>query len=251
MAGWSIDLTGKVALITGAGRGIGLAMAQALTAAGAAVAIQDIDLDIAKGEAASINAAGGRAIAIGGDVSDLAQAPPMVEQTIQSLGGLHILINNAALQRYDHWSTIPIDEAERQLRANLLTPLRLCQLVNDRFRSQQWGRIINLSSVQCRRGNPGMPVYAMTKSAIINLTSALAQDLGKLGITVNAIAPGVVATYRNETVLADQETVARWVKSIPVGRIGQPKDAAGLAVFLCSEAADYITGQTIFVDGGL
>lgn len=252
MAGLSFDLTGKIALITGAGRGIGLSIAKTFAAHGAAVAIHDIDLPVTQQEVESINASGGKAIAIGGDATDISIAPGLVDQTVAAFGGLHILVNNAGIQKNGSWLELTPEQILREWTANMLLPLRLSQFVNDRFRQQKWGRIVNLSSIQARRGNPNMLAYSMSKSAIQNLTGGLARDLAPYGVTVNALAPGWMDTLRNAGNFANEEDKIRIGRErIPVGRLGTPDDVAGIALLLCSDAGSYITGETIYIAGGL
>lgn len=245
-------LDGRVALITGAGRGIGLAMARTLAAVGASVAITDIDLPVAQSEADRINADGGRAIAIGGDVVDPAFAKQAVEQTLEQLGGLHILVNGAAIQFQQHWTEETLEQIEQQLAADLVTPLLLCKQVIPHFQQQRFGRIINMGSVQQKKANPGMMTYSLCKGALEKLTMGLARHLAKDQITVNCIAPGWInMTYRNRVDLSSPERAIERGQHIPVGRLGEPADFDGITLLLCGPAGEYITGQTIFVDGGM
>ncbi len=241
----------RVALITGAGRGIGLAMAQVLAAAGAAVAIQDIDLDVARAEADAINTAGGKAIALGGDATDVSLADRLVKDVGEQLGPTTILINNAGVQRYADFLDYPIDEMARQLNCNILFATRLCQLLVPQMIDSSWGRIINLGSIQGNKGNLNMPAYAMSKSAISTFTRALGRRYAQNGITANCIAPGYFYTARNMGNFPNPGDLEREGKHVPVGRIGQPEDCAGITLLLCSQAGEYITGQTIYVDGGM
>jgi NAD(P)-dependent dehydrogenase (short-subunit alcohol dehydrogenase family) len=247
----NFSIEGRVALLTGAGRGIGLAMAQALASGGAAVVIQDIDRDVAESEAESIRKSGAKALALGGDICDVEAAPAWVDQTIKHFGGIHILVNNAAIQSVVHWQKQPIDEMQRQFNANLFTPIRLCQQAVPHFRAQKWGRVINLGSIQQRRGNPTMLAYSLTKSAIDTFTKALARDVAGDEVTANLVAPGYFNTYRNRDHLKSPADVEEAGKRNPMKRLGEPRDCAGVALLLCSDAGAYITGQTIFVDGGL
>jgi NAD(P)-dependent dehydrogenase (short-subunit alcohol dehydrogenase family) len=248
----NFSMEGRIALITGSGRGIGLGMAHALAAAGCAVAIQDIDLEVAQEEAEKIEQAGGRAIALGGDVTDLALAPRLVQQTVEQLGGLHVLINNAAIQIARPWDELTLEEIERQIRADQILPLLLCQQAAPIFKAQRWGRVINLGSIQQRGGASGMIAYSMSKAALVQMTGALARSLAEHRVTVNLIAPGYYDTWRNRSNFAsEQEKVEKGRRWIPLGRLGQPEDCGGVALLLCSEAGEYITGQTIYVDGGM
>jgi NAD(P)-dependent dehydrogenase (short-subunit alcohol dehydrogenase family) len=245
-------LDGRVALLTGAGRGIGLAMAKALATAGCAVAIQDIDLEVARAEAKKINEQGGRAIALGGDVCDLSLPAKLVAEVVRELGGLHVLVNNAAIQDEKHWMKVTAEEMQQQIRADLVSPILFCQLVTPIFRKQRWGRIVNLGSVQQRAGNPDMLPYSLCKAAVEKLTTALARDLAGDQITVNLIAPGWINTYRNEhNFSSPQDKAEKGKRVVPIGRVGEPSDFAGVILLLCSDAGEYITGQWIYVDGGL
>ena len=246
-----LRVDGKVALITGAGRGIGLGMARALASAGAAVAIQDIDEAAAQQEARRINEQGGKAIALGGDLADLTLPRRLVADVVRQLGGLHILVNNGSIQSEQHWSEVSIEQIRREFDADLITPILLCQQAVPIFRAQRWGRIINLGSIQQIKGNPTMLPYSLCKSAMTRLTTALARDLGRDGITVNLIAPGWFDTHRNRHYFSDDQVKQREGARLPAGRIGRPCDVAGLTLLLCSDDGEYITGQSIHVDGGM
>ncbi len=248
------DLTGRAALLTGAGRGIGLAMARALAAAGSAVAIQDLDRDVAEREAAAINRAGrGRAVAFGGDVSDLTLPARLVADAVAALGGLHILVNNASVQTRQPWLEVPPDEIERQFRADLVSPVLFCQQVVPIFRGQKFGRIVNLGSVQQRKATLDMFPYSLTKGALEKMTIGLARTLAGDGITINQIAPGwITNTQRNKDDFKTPEEAAdAGRRAIPAGRLGDPTDFAGVVLLICSDAGAYMTGQNIFVDGGM
>jgi glucose 1-dehydrogenase len=244
------NLGGRVALITGAGRGIGLAIAKALASAGCAVAIQDLDEGVAAREAEAIVKSGGRAIPLGGDITDLALADKLVSLTARQLGGLHVLVNNASIQSQQHWTQLHRAEFDRTMHANVFMPIRLCQAAEPILRKQRWGRILNVGSIQQLTGNEVMLAYAMSKAAVENMTIALARDLGGDGVTVNNLAPGYYQTVRNPQ-LGTEEQRRQAGQRLPVGRVGQPQDAAGVALVLCSPAGEYITGQTIYVDGGM
>lgn len=247
------SLNGKVALLTAAGRGIGLGMARALASAGCAVAIQDIDLAVAEQEAQAIRDSGGRAVAIGGDMGEIDVVRGLIARTVSSLGGLHILINNAAIQKQKPWLEVTLEEMEQQWRVNMAAPILLSQEAALVFRAGGSGRIVNIGSIQQKVGNANMLPYSMSKAALENMTRALARDLAPQ-ITVNLIAPGYVNTWRNREDAriasgpADPDNIKRW---LPMARIGQPADFAGIVLLLCSDAGGYITGQSIFVDGGM
>ena len=242
---------GRVALTTGAGRGLGLGMANALAAAGAAVVIQDIAVDIAQAEADKIIAAGGRAAAIPGDATAPDYAAQVYQACCDKLGPPDILINNASIQHHVPFLQHSPESMQKHVDADILSAVKLCQLVIPHMQQQKWGRIINISSVQAKGGNAWMPIYAISKAGMENLTRGLARAFGHDGILVNCIGPGWMNTLRNQDGLADKERAMKHAQRMPVQRYGEPDDLAGVALLLCSPAGAYITGQTIYVDGGL
>jgi NAD(P)-dependent dehydrogenase (short-subunit alcohol dehydrogenase family) len=241
---------GKVALITGAGRGIGLGMAQGLASAGATVVIQDIELEVATAAAQAIVAEGGKALALGGDLTDLTLPERLVKQTVEQAGGIDILINNGAIQSSKHWLEMPLEEMKLQFDTDLVSPILFCRAAVPYMKAKKWGRIINLGSIQQRSANPHMLPYSLCKGSMEKLTKALGRDLARDKITVNCIAPGWINTYRNRHDFKDAQDVVEKGKHVPLGRVGEPYDFAGIVVLLCSSAGEYITGQNIFVDGG-
>lgn len=244
-------MDGRVALVTGAGRGIGLGIAQGLAAAGCAVAIQDIELGVAQAAVDHIQGQGGRALALDGDINDLALPERLITQTQEQLGALHVLVNNASVQHPIHWLELSIPDIENDLRADLVSPLVFCQQAVRVFRAQKFGRILNIGSIQGKGGNPKMLPYSISKAALEHMTRALARDVAKDGITLNLIAPGYFNTWRNRDEWKSEEDMEERGKWVPLERVGQPQDCAGVALLLCSEAGAYITGQTIYVDGGI
>lgn len=247
----NFNLDNRVALLTGAGRGIGRGIAQALASAGCAVAIQDIEKDVAQQAADEIVKNGGRAVALGGDITDLDLPRQLVEETQSQLGGLHILVNNAAIQIEKLWLELSREEIEQQIRADQIAPILLCQLATPIFQTQGWGRVLNIGSIQGLKGNPGMLGYSMSKGALENMTRGLGRDLVSHGITVNIICPGYFDTYRNRDQFPNEEEKKKRGEWVPAKRVGDPEDCGGIALLLCSDAGSYITGQTIYVDGGL
>jgi NAD(P)-dependent dehydrogenase (short-subunit alcohol dehydrogenase family) len=249
----SFRLDNRVALLTGAARGIGMGIARAFSAAGCAVAIQDIDAESANAAALEINSSGGKAVALVGDLADLSHVQSLIPSTLNQLGRLDILVNNGAIQQQGFLAgTLSIDEVEKQFRVNMTVPMYLLKEASQYFIDQQIaGRIINLSSVQSRKGDPRILPYSMTKAAIDNLTRTSARALAKHSITVNSIAPGMFNTVRNQSHFADPEKVEQIKQWLPLGRHGEPIDVAGAALLFASDAGSYITGQTLFVDGGL
>ena len=250
-------LAGKSALITGAARGIGLAFAEAYAAEGASVAIADIDLDRARHGARSI---GGSAIAVEMDVTSQASINDAVAETVDRLGRIDILVNNAAL-----FTCAPIVEIERADYArvfdiNVAGVLFTLQAVARHMIARGGGgKIINMASQAGRRGEPLVAVYCASKAAVISLTQSAGLDLIRHGINVNAIAPGVVdgehwdgvdaffAKYENKAPGQKKKEVGA---AVPFGRMGTPADLTGMAIFLATPEADYIVAQTYNVDGG-
>jgi NAD(P)-dependent dehydrogenase (short-subunit alcohol dehydrogenase family) len=249
----NLRLDGKSALVTGAGRGIGVGIAHALASAGCSVAVQDIDLAVAQSTADKISAeTGADVIALGGDITDLSLPPRAVRQTLDSLGGLHILVNNAAIQQEKDWTQFTVEEITRQVNADFISPILFCQQAVSIFKQQHFGRILNIGSIQQRVGNPDMLPYSMSKAALENLTRGLARVLAADGITVNLLSPGYFNTHRNrEHFKTPQDLIDRGKKYVPMGHIGEPEDCGGIALLLASDAGAYITGQTIFIDGGM
>lgn len=245
-----IDLTGRVALVTGASRGIGRAIALALARSGAAVCLNYREnRGLAQEAVAEIEKLGGKAVTFGADVGDAGQVEAMVGEITSLLGPPDILVNNAGITRDLLLPEMGEKDWEEVLRTNLAGVYHCCRSVVKGMIIKRWGRIINLSSVVAARGSKGQANYAASKGAINSFTRSLAAEVGPKGITVNAIAPGLIATDMSRAVFPHAESFVR--ESIALRRVGKPEEVAGLAVFLASEEARYITGQVIAVDGGL
>ena len=250
--GPNFRLDGRAALVTGSGRGIGLGIARGFAAAGCAVAIHDIELEVAQAEADRINRDGGRAIALGGDITDPSLPESLVREAADRLGGLDVLVNNAAIQSSQHWLQAEPAQMGRELHADVVVPILLCQQAVPLLRRHRHGRIINVGSIQGKTGNPAMLAYSAAKTALEAVTKALARDLAKDGITVNLLCPGYFDTWRNRGDFRDEEDKRRKGQAyVPLGRIGRPDDMAGISLLLAGDAGQYITGQTLYVDGGL
>lgn len=243
--------TPRTVLITGSGRGIGRAMALALARVGHAVAVQDMEVIAAEAVVAEIAQRGGRAEAFGGDVTDPALPEQLYSEVHRRLGPPDILINNAAVQEAVAWDQASPERLQWQWRGNVLTPWMLTRLCAPHMRQQRWGRVLFLSSIEARRGNPGMLGYSTTKAAVNNLVTGLAAALGPDGITVNAISPGYFDTHRNRDDFPDEATKQRRGQWLPLRRVGEPEDVVGLTLLLTSDRGSYITGQVIPVDGGM
>ena len=241
------ELAGKRALVTGGSRGIGAAIAVALAEKGADVAITyERSADRAAELVEAIEAKGGKAVAIQADSADPAAIQRSVEEAVEKLGGLDILVNNAAIARYSPIADYPVEDIDAQLAVNIRGPILASKAAIQHLPAG--GRIINIGSAGAERivGSPGT-VYFMTKSAIQSLTRGLAQELGPRDITVNTVQPGSTNTDMNPE---DGEYSDFQRALIPLGRYGQPEDVAAAVAFLASPAARQITGTILTVDGG-
>ena len=244
-------MDGKIALLTGSGRGIGLGIAQALASAGCTVAVQDIEPNVAAAAAEQINASGGHAVSLGGDLTKLEEVGGMVAGVVEQVGGLHILVNNGSIQIPKRFYEQTVEEMRRQLDCNLLAPILLLKDALPHFRDGGYGRVLNVGSIQASKGVKQMPIYSMTKAAMVQLTKTMAAELAPERFTANLIAPGWYDTHRTRNEFDTEEHKVEIGKHIPLGRIGRPDDCGGASVYLCSPAGGYTTGQSFFVDGGM
>ncbi len=248
-------LTGRRALVTGSSRGIGSAIALALAEAGADIAIHYTGKAAAAHDiAAKAAALGVRTGTVQADLGAYDGARRAYDGALSALNtdSLDILVLNASVQipRTD-WLAISREDFEQQINVNLRSSLELCQLAAPAMQARRWGRILTIGSVQETRPHPHMVVYAATKCAQTSLVSNLARQLGPHGITCNNLSPGVILTDRNIERLSDPAYAEKFRAAIPVSDFGLPADCAGAALLLCSDAGRYITGQNLFVDGGL
>ena len=242
-------LDGRCAVVTGAGRGFGERIAAELDALGAKVAVLDLDEAAARRSAALL----ARGLAVACDVGDAASVRSAFAAVRRELGTVDILVNNAGIV-----STTPfleLDEAEwdRVLRIDYTSMYLTCREVAAGMVAQRYGRIVNISSVAGKRGGGfiGRPAYAAAKAGVIGFTKALARELGPAGVTVNAVAPGAMDTEMTKVLREDAGLLAQVLSAIPLGERGTIQDVADAVSFLCSEAASYLTGETIDVDGGV
>jgi NAD(P)-dependent dehydrogenase (short-subunit alcohol dehydrogenase family) len=244
------DLTGRVALVTGGNKGLGKAMARGLAQAGADLVIASRNADQLEAALADILAGTGRkGVCIPCDVQDRAAVAKLGAEAVARMGKVDILINNAgqnAPQAIDQ-----IDDAtwDRVLEVNLSSVMALTRAVVPGMKERKWGRVIHIASIMAQVSKEGRNVYSATKSALMGLCRASALDLGPFNVTVNCIAPGPFLTDMPMSVLSDAEKKV-FSDRTALGRWGQPEELAGPAVFLASEAGRYVTGQTLFVDGG-
>lgn len=243
-------LEGKVAIVTGAAQGIGRAVALLLAQRGAAVAVADIHGDSAARTAREIMEAGGQAAAIRADVSSVADVSAMVEDTVQAFGGLDILVNNAGILHSTPIEDITEAEWDSILAVNLKGVFFAMQKAVPHMRARGGGRIVNMSSLAGRMGGYANGVaYSASKAGVIGLTMAVARRVAPHNITVNAVAPGTTQTDILKNLNAEQ--IESLKQSIPLKRLGTPEKVAETVAFLASDAADYITGAVIDVNGGM
>jgi 3-oxoacyl-[acyl-carrier protein] reductase len=240
------DLTGKAALVTGASGGIGGAIARALHAQGAAVALsgtRTAPLETLAGEL------GGRAHVLPCDLSDAAAVEALPKRAAEALGQIDILVNNAGITRDQLFMRMSDADWDAVIAVNLTSVMRLARGCLRGMMKARWGRIVNVSSVVGVTGNPGQANYAASKAGVIGMSKSLAQEVASRGITVNSIAPGFIATAM--TAVLNDEQKARINAGIPAGRMGTAEEIAAAAVFLASDEAGYVTGQTLHVNGGM
>src|ERR1700730_13733454 len=243
------SLKDKVALVTGASQGIGRATALALAEAGAKVAVAARNTEKLASLAAEISAAGGEALAVPMDVADAVQVKTGFQQSLTKFGKLDILVNNAAITRDTLALRMKLEDWDAVLRTNLTGAYLCIQQALGAMLKQRAGRIINISSVVAETGNAGQANYVASKAGLIGLTRAIAIEVASRNITVNAIAPGFIATPMTDPL--SQELKDKMKAMIPLARFGADRDVAAAIVFLASDEAGYITGQVLDVIGGL
>ncbi len=245
-----IDLTGKVALVTGGSRGIGRAIAEKLADQGASVVVNYNTNKAAADEVVEgIHAGGGQAIAVQGDVRDPEDAKRMVKTALDEFGRLDILVNNAGTTRDNLLALMKEADWDLVLDTNLKGAYNVTKAAIRPMMKQRSGRIINITSVAGVAGNPGQANYAAAKAGLIGFTKSVAKELGARNITANAVAPGYVPT--DLTANLPEDLIQQAVQLTPLGRLGTVEDVANVVAFLASDEASFITGQVLRVDGGM
>jgi 3-oxoacyl-[acyl-carrier protein] reductase len=246
---------GRVVLVTGAARGIGFGCATRFAEEGASVAVVDLDEAAAAEAAAKLPLQGeARAIGIGADVSDTASAEAAVARAVDELGGIHVLVNNAGVTRDNLLFKMTDEDWDLVMAVHLRGAFVMTRAAQKHFVEQKYGKILNLSSVSAL-GNRGQANYSAAKMGIQGFTRTLGIELGPFGINANAIAPGFIATEMTDATarrlkMEPEELRRLNAEANPVRRVGEPADIAAAAAFLCSDEASYVTGQTLYVDGG-
>jgi 3-oxoacyl-[acyl-carrier protein] reductase len=245
----STDLSGQTAIVTGAARGLGRAIAEVLAAAGAKLACVDVNAETLAATVEAINAAGGTALALACDVTNSQRVGEVVEEVVKTWGRLDVLVNNAGITRDNLVLRMKDEQWDAVLAVNLRGTFLFIRAAARPMVKAHRGRIINVASVAGLMGNPGQANYSASKAGVIGLTRTVAKELAGRNVTVNAVAPGFIATEMTAALGSD---VLEQVKSqTPLGRLGEPLDVADAVLFLASEGAGFITGQVLVVDGGL
>ena len=243
----NLDLTGQIALVTGASRGIGQAIADALMQAGAKVIGTATTADGAAAIDARLKANGGRGVAL--NVTDPKACEEIIDFIVKDFGGIQILVNNAGITRDQLAMRMKSEEWTDVIDTNLSAVFRLSQAVLRPMMKARSGRIINITSIVGHMGNPGQANYAAAKAGVSGMTRALAREIGSRNITVNCVAPGFIDTDMTRALSEEQQNALK--ANIPLARLGTPEDVAQAVAFLASPAAAYITGNTLHVNGGL
>jgi NAD(P)-dependent dehydrogenase (short-subunit alcohol dehydrogenase family) len=246
------DLTGKVAIVTGGGGGLGRPISVALAQCGADVVVDDFEPAHLEGVVKEIEGLGRKAMAVTADLTSAAAMKDMVDQVVKEFGKIDILVNVAGTNARFSAEEIAPEEFERVLRVNVLGTFLACQAVGRVMIEQKHGRIINMSSVRGRVApDMGGSAYATSKGGVDQLTRTLAAEWAKYGIQVNAIAPALIMTDMTRDFLAKPEVYSKVTADIPMKRLGEPSELVGPAILLASDESSFMTGQIIYVDGGL
>lgn len=245
-----MKLKGKIAVVTGSTRGIGKGIAKRFVEEGAVVVVNGRKIEDAEKTAKEIDPSGKKVIAVAADVSVAAQAKHLIEETVKKFGRIDILVNNAGVLNFENFVDIKEESWDKIMSVDVKGYFLCAQSVAKQMIKQGGGKIINIASIAGAIAYPQLTHYCTAKAGIINMTKAMALELGQHKINVNAIGPGVIESDMTRPMLDDPNTKRNLSAKIPLGRIGRPEDIGAAAAFLASEDADYITGVTLFVDGG-
>jgi len=247
----SFDLTGRVAVVTGASRGIGEAIAKAFAEHGAQVVVSSRKQEGCEAVAAAINASGGKALAVACHIGDMAALAKLFDTVQGHFGRLDVLVNNAATNPYyGHILDTDLGAFQKTVDVNIRGYFYSSVLAGKLMRSSGGGSIINVASVNAVRPGPLQGIYSITKGAVLNMTKAFAKECGPEGIRCNAILPGLIRTKFAAALLQDEKQLKLYVGDNPLRRVGEPDDIAGAALYLASSASSYVTGEFLVVDGG-
>ena len=246
-----VDLSDRVALVTGAGRGIGQAIAVALADAGARVCVNDINPDTARDTAEKIRAQGGQAMDYAADVSNRMQVGPMIEAVRDRWDRVDILVNNAGVEPKATVLTLDDWDWERTINVNLRGTFICTQLAGRVMHDQGGGVIVNVASIAGHKSPlPNASAYCASKAGVVGFTRECAREFAAYNIRVNAVCPGVIVTPMTQKSRDDPDVMRKWLDDIPQHRLGEPEEVAAVVLFLCSDAASYLIGQALVVDGG-
>jgi NAD(P)-dependent dehydrogenase (short-subunit alcohol dehydrogenase family) len=246
----TIDLAGRTAVITGGSRGLGEAMAKALAEAGASIALVARDTERLKKVRDAITERGGTAAVFTADVTQEQQVAALVGAVQQKFGRSQILINSAGINIRKNLVDFSLDEFRSVIDASLISTFLLCRAFVPGMKGTGYGRILNMSSIMSHVSISGRSAYSSAKAALLGLTRALALELAADGITVNGISPGPIGTDMNLALMNNPDVSAQFLANVPVGRWGKVEEIGALACYLCSEAAGFVTGTDILIDGG-
>ena len=245
-----LRLAGKVALVTGAGRGLGRALAGALADAGADVALVARTASQVEAAAEDLRGRGRRAVSLVADVSDAEQVEDMVAGAVDHLGRIDVLVNNAGILHVATVTDTPVEAWDRVLAVNLRGAFLCTKVVGNLLIAQSSGKVVNVASNFGLTGVPGFAAYSASKAALIQFTRVVALEWARHNVQVNALAPGYFETDFNAEAREDEATVERILRQVPARRMGKPEELGAWAVLLASAASDYMTGETIVIDGG-
>jgi NAD(P)-dependent dehydrogenase (short-subunit alcohol dehydrogenase family) len=244
------NLTDKIAVVTGGGSGIGKRIALAFSEFGANVIIADIDQKAADLVVSEIKSKGKEAMAIRVDVTQPKEVQEMVTIALRSYGRIDILFNNAGISIRGPAESFSLEDWNKVIAVNLTGMFLCAQAVGKVMIKQGKGKIINTASVSAKLGHPGNLAYAAAKHGVVGMTKVMAVEWAKYGVSVNSIAPGIIKTPMTVKAFTDPEKYQELTSKVPMGRLGEPEDLIGAVIFLASQASNYITGQTIYIEGG-